>query len=263
MATRQTGFALLASGSIQEVMDLGGIAPPIVHQVQHPVSLHFFDGFRTSHEVQKIEVMDYAVYDELLDKDAVKRFRDKALNPDHPKTMGTAQNPDIFFQAKESINRYYDAVPDIVADYMQKISEITGREYKPFTYYGAPDAEHVIIAMGSVTETIEETVDYLNGKGQKVGLVKVHLYRPFSPKYFFDVLPDTVKKIAVLDRTKESGANGEPLYLDVRNLFYKKENAPVIVGGALRSGVQGYDPGTDPGRVRESRGPPIPGTISP
>lgn len=242
MATRQTGFALLASGSIQEVMDLGGIAHLASIKSSIPF-LHFFDGFRTSHEVQKIEAMDYAVYDELLDKDAVKRFRDKALNPDHPKTMGTAQNPDIFFQAKESINRYYDAVPDIVAEYMKKISKITGREYKPFTYYGAPDAERVIIAMGSVTETIEETVDYLNAQGQKVGLIKVHLYRPFSPKYFFDVLPGTVKKIAVLDRTKESGANGEPLYLDVRNLFYRKADAPIIVGGRYGLGSKDTTPG--------------------
>ena len=242
MATRQTGFALLASGSIQEVMDLGGIAHLASIKSSIPF-LHFFDGFRTSHEVQKIEVMDYSVYDELLDKDAVKRFRDKALNPDHPKTMGTAQNPDIFFQAKESINRYYDAVPDIVAEYMQKISAVTGREYKPFTYHGAPDAERVVIAMGSVTETIEETVNYLYDKGEKVGLIKVHLYRPFSPKYFFDVLPETVKKIAVLDRTKESGANGEPLYLDVRNLFYRKADAPIIVGGRYGLGSKDTTPG--------------------
>jgi len=242
MATRQTGFALLASGSVQEVMDLGGIAHLASIRSSIPF-LHFFDGFRTSHEVQKIETMDYAVYEELLDKDAVKRFRDKALNPDHPKTMGTAQNPDIFFQAKESINRYYDAVPDIVADYMEKISEITGREYKPFTYHGAPDADRVVIAMGSVTETIEETVDYLNAQGQKVGLIKVHLYRPFSPKYFFNVLPESVKKIAVLDRTKESGANGEPLYLDVRNLFYRKSDAPIIVGGRYGLGSKDTTPG--------------------
>ncbi|MDD3439503.1 MAG: pyruvate:ferredoxin (flavodoxin) oxidoreductase, partial [Clostridiaceae bacterium] len=214
MATRQTGFALLASGSVQEIMDLGGIAHLAAIKSRVPF-VHFFDGFRTSSEVQKVEVMDYADLEKLLDKKALDEFRKNALNPEHPVTRGTAQNPDIYFQAREACNKYYDAVPDIVADYMKEISKLTGREYKPFNYYGAPDAENIIVAMGSVTDAVEETVDYLMAKGEKVGVVKVHLYRPFSEKYFFDVLPKTVKKIAVLDRTKEVGSTGEPLYLDV------------------------------------------------
>ena len=201
MATRQTGFALLASGSVQEVMDLGGVAHLSAIKSRVPF-LHFFDGFRTSHEVQKIEVIDYEDFAKLLDWDAVREFRKRALNPEHPVTRGTAQNPDIFFQAREASNRFYDEVPDIVAEYMKEISKLTGRDYKPFNYYGAPDAEHIIVAMGSVTETIEETVDYLMARGEKVGVIKVHLYRPFSSKYFFDVLPKTVKRISVLDRTK-------------------------------------------------------------
>ncbi len=245
MATRQTGFALLASGSVQEVMDLGSIAHLSAIKSRIPF-LHFFDGFRTSHEVQKIEVLDYDDLGKLLDYDAVKEFKDRALNPEHPKTMGTAQNPDIYFQAKESANRFYDAVPDIVADYMKEISKLTGREYKPFNYYGDPDAERVIVLMGSATETAEETVDYLTSKGEKVGVVKVHLYRPFSEKYFFDVLPKSVKVIGVLDRTKEPGAIGEPLYEDVRSLFYGRENAPVIVGG--RYGLSSKD--TTPSQIK-------------
>ncbi len=230
MATRQTGFALLSSGSVQEVMDLGGIAHLAAIKARVPF-LHFFDGFRTSHEIQKIETIDYKALEKLLDMEAVKDFRKNALNPEHPVTRGTAQNPDIFFQVRESSNRFYDAVPDIVANYMKEISKITGRDYKPFNYVGAPDAEHIIVAMGSVVETIEETVKYLVAKGEKVGLLKVRLYRPFSSKYFFDVLPSTVKKIAVLDRTKEPGSVGEPLYLDVRALFYNRENAPLVIGG--------------------------------
>jgi len=230
MATRQTGFAMLASGSVQEVMDLAGVAHLSAIKSRVPF-LHFFDGFRTSHEVQKIEVIDYEEFKNLVDFDAVKAFRDRALNPEHPVTRGTAQNPDIFFQARESSNRYYDEIPDIVANYMTEISKVTGREYKPFNYYGAEDAENIIIAMGSVTETIEETIDYLMAKGEKIGLIKVHLYRPFSEKYFFDVLPKTVKRIAVLDRTKEPGAIGEPLYQDVRTMFYNTDNSPLIVGG--------------------------------
>ena len=230
MAARQTGFAFLASGSVQEVVDLGGIAHLSAIKSRVPF-VHFFDGFRTSHEVQKVELIDYAEFDRLVDKDAVAEFRKRALNPEHPYTKGTAQNPDIFFQAREASNKFYDEVPGVVNDYMKEISKITGRDYKPFNYYGAPDAENIVIAMGSVTEALEETVDALIAKGEKVGLIKVRLYRPFVEKYFFDVLPATVKKIAVLDRTKEPGAMGEPLYLDVRNLFYGKENAPVIVGG--------------------------------
>lgn len=241
MATRQTGFALLASGSVQEVMDLGGVAHLTAIKSRVPF-LHFFDGFRTSHEVQKIEVIDYADFERLVDKEALQAFRNNSLNPNNPVTRGTAQNPDIFFQAKEASNSFYDAIPDMVADYMEEISKLTGREYKPFNYVGAPDAENIIIAMGSATEAAEEVVDYLTAKGEKVGLVKVHLYRPFSPKYFFDVLPKTVKKIAVLDRCKEPGSIGEPLYLDVRSLFYNMENAPLIVGGRYGLGSKDVTP---------------------
>ncbi|AOY75226.1 pyruvate:ferredoxin (flavodoxin) oxidoreductase [Clostridium formicaceticum] len=230
MSTRQTGCAMLASGSVQEVMDLGGIAHLAAIKGRVPF-VHFFDGFRTSHEMQKVEVIEYDEFAKLVDWDAIQAFRDRALNPEHPVLRGTAQNPDVFFQAKEAANKYYDALPDMVADYMKEISALTGREYKPFNYYGAEDAENIIIAMGSVTDTIEETVDYLIAKGEKVGVVKVHLYRPFSEKYFFDVLPKTVKKIAVLDRTKEPGSLGEPLYQDVRTMFFGKENAPMVIGG--------------------------------
>ncbi|MBQ3226675.1 MAG: pyruvate:ferredoxin (flavodoxin) oxidoreductase, partial [Clostridia bacterium] len=241
MACRQTGFAMLASGSVQETMDLGGIAHLAAIKGRVPF-LHFFDGFRTSHEIQKVEVMDYDDLAKLVDYDAIKEFKDRALNPEHPVLRGTAQNPDIYFQGREAANKYYEAIPDIVADYMKEISKITGREYKPFNYYGAPDAERVIVAMGSACEAIEETVDYLNAKGEKVGVIKVHLYRPFSSKYFFDVLPKTVKKIAVLDRTKEPGSLGEPLYLDICNLFYGKADAPVIVGGRYGLGSKDTTP---------------------
>ena len=241
MACRQTGFAMLASGSVQETMDLGGVAHLASIKGRVPF-LHFFDGFRTSHEIQKIEVMDYEDLAKLVDYDAIKAFKDSALNPEHPVLRGTAQNPDIYFQGREAANKYYEAIPDIVNDYMKEITKITGREYKPFNYYGAPDATRVIIAMGSACEAIEETVDYLNALGEKVGVIKVHLYRPFSAKYFFDVLPKTVEKIAVLDRTKEPGSLGEPLYLDVCNLFYGKENAPVIVGGRYGLGSKDTTP---------------------
>ncbi|MBE7028078.1 MAG: pyruvate:ferredoxin (flavodoxin) oxidoreductase [Ruminococcaceae bacterium] len=241
MACRQTGFAMLASGSVQETMDLGGIAHLAAIKGRVPF-LHFFDGFRTSHEIQKVEVMDYADLEKLLDKKALKEFKDRALNPEHPVLRGTAQNPDIYFQGREAANKFYDAIPDIVNDYMKEITKITGREYKPFNYYGAPDAENIIVAMGSACEAIEETVDYLMARGEKVGVIKVHLYRPFSAKYFFDVLPKTVKKIAVLDRTKEPGSLGEPLYLDICNLFYGKENAPVIVGGRYGLGSKDTTP---------------------
>ncbi|MFU0800137.1 MAG: pyruvate:ferredoxin (flavodoxin) oxidoreductase [Xylanivirga thermophila] len=241
MACRQTGFAMLASGSVQEVMDLGSIAHLAAIKSRVPF-MHFFDGFRTSHEIQKVEVLEYEDLAKLVDYDAVKEFRDRALNPEHPVTRGTAQNPDVFFQAKEASNKFYEAVPDIVADYMKDISKLTGREYRPFNYYGAEDAENIIVAMGSVTDTIEEVVDYLNAKGEKVGVIKVHLYRPFSPKYFFDVLPATVKRIAVLDRTKEPGALGEPLYQDVCALFYGKADAPAIVGGRYGLGSKDTTP---------------------
>ncbi len=238
MATRQTGFAILASSSVQQVMDIGGLAHLAAIKSKVPF-LHFFDGFRTSHEIQKIELMDYNEYDRLLDREAVKAFRKNALNSAHPVTRGSAQNDDVYFQGREVQNKYYQAVPDIVADYMNEVSKITGREYKPFVYYGAEDATEVIVAMGSATETIEETVDYLNSQGRKVGLIRVHLYRPFSTKYFFDVLPNTVQNIAVLDRTKEPGSPGEPLYLDVKSIFYGRENAPRIIGG--RYGLSSKD----------------------
>jgi len=241
MATRQTGFALLASGSVQEVMDLGCVAHLSAIKGRVPF-LHFFDGFRTSHEIQKIEVLDYDDLAKLVDWKAVEEFRNRALSPEHPVTRGTAQNPDIFFQAREASNPYYEAIPDVVADYMKKISQLTGRDYKPFNYYGDPEAEYVIVAMGSVTETIEEVVDYLRARGEKVGLMKVHLYRPFSAKYFFSEMPKTVKRIAVLDRTKEPGSIGEPLYLDVKALYYNVENAPVIVGGRYGLGSKDTTP---------------------
>ncbi|MCR4440533.1 MAG: pyruvate:ferredoxin (flavodoxin) oxidoreductase [Peptococcaceae bacterium] len=241
MACRQTGFALLASGGVQEVMDLGSIAHLSAIKSRVPF-LHFFDGFRTSHEVQKIEVLDYEDLAQLVDHEAIREFRARALSAEHPFTKGTAQNPDIFFQAKEAANRFYDRVPDIVESYMAEIGKLTGREYHPFNYYGAPDAERVIIAMGSVCEAMEETVDYLRARGEKVGIIKVHLYRPFSPKYFFNVLPKTVKRIAVLDRTKEAGAPGEPLYQDVCVLFKGSKEAPLIVGGRYGLGSKDVTP---------------------
>ena len=244
MAARQTGFAMLASGSVQEVMDLAGVAHLSSIKGRIPF-MHFFDGFRTSAEVQKIEVLDYTDLEKLLDRKALEEFRNRALNPEHPVTRGTAQNPDIFFQAKEACNNFYEAIPDTVADYMKEISKLTGREYKPFNYYGDPDAENIIIAMGSVTETAEEVIDYLRARGEKVGILKVHLYRPFSAKYFFEAIPKTVKKIAVLDRTKEPGALGEPLLLDVKSLFYDADKRPVIIGG--RYGLSSKD--TTPSQI--------------
>jgi len=238
MATRQTGFAMLATGSVQEVMDLAAVAHLSSIKTRIPF-LHFFDGFRTSHEIQKVEAPDQNELAKLIDMDALKAFRDNALNPEHPVTRGMAQNPDIYFQAREAANRFYEVVPDEVAAYMKQISKLTGREYKPFTYYGADDAENIVIAMGSITETLKEVVDHLNAKGEKTGLLSVHLYRPFSAKYFMDVLPKSVKRIAVLDRTKEPGSSGEPLYMDVKELFYGKENAPLVVGG--RYGLSSKD----------------------
>ncbi len=241
MACRQTGFALLASGSVQEVMDLGGVAHLAALKGRVPF-LHFFDGFRTSHEIQKIEVMDYEDLKGLVDQDALKEFKDRALNPEHPVLRGTAQNGDIYFQGREACNKFYEEIPDIVADYMKEITKITGREYKPFNYYGAPDAKKVVVAMGSVCQALEETVDYLNAKGEKVGVLEVHLYRPFSAKYFFDVMPKSVEKIAVLDRTKEPGSLGEPLYLDICNLYKDCANAPKIIGGRFGLGSKDTTP---------------------
>lgn len=241
MACRQTGFALLASSSVQEVMDLGGIAHLAAIKGRVPF-LHFFDGFRTSHEVQKIEVIEYEDFAKLIDMDAVKAFRKNALNPEHPVLRGTAQNPDIYFQAREASNKFYSALPQIVEDYMKKISEITGRNYGLFNYYGAPDADRVIIAMGSVCETIDETIDYLISKGEKVGAVKVRLYRPFSMKHFLAAVPASVKKIAVLDRTKEPGSLGEPLYQDVCTAYFEEANKPVIVAGRYGLGSKDTTP---------------------
>ncbi len=242
-STRQTGFAMLASSSVQEVMDLGSIAHLAAIKSRVPF-LHFFDGFRTSHEVQKIEVVEYEDLAGLLDRDALNEFRKRALNPESPVTRGTAQNPDIFFQEREASNLYYDNVPDLVAGYMDEISRITGRKYRPFVYYGAKDAENIVIAMGSVTETLEEVVDYLNSRGEKTGLVTVHLYRPFSAKYLMEAIPDSVKTISVLDRTKEPGAEGEPLYLDIRNAFYEADRKPVIVGGRYGLSSKDVTPGS-------------------
>ncbi|MFV9568597.1 pyruvate:ferredoxin (flavodoxin) oxidoreductase [Thermoanaerobacter mathranii] len=241
MAVRQTGFALLCSSNVQEAMDMGFIAHLCAIKSRVPF-LHFFDGFRTSHEMQKIEVVEYEDIAKLLDLKAVKEFRDRALNPEHPVVRGTAQNPDIYFQGREAANKFYEKVPDIVEDYMKKFKELTGREYYPFDYYGAKDAEYIIVAMGSVCDTVEETIDYLMKKGEKVGLIKVHLYRPFSEKYFFEVFPQSVKKIAVLDRTKEPGSIGEPLYLDVVKAFYDKDKKPVIVGGRYGLGSKDTTP---------------------
>ncbi|MFA7412122.1 MAG: pyruvate:ferredoxin (flavodoxin) oxidoreductase [Tissierellaceae bacterium] len=241
MATRQTGFALLASGSVQEAMDLAGVAHLSAIKGSVPF-LHFFDGFRTSHEIQKIEVLDYDDLAKLIDQDALNEFRLRALNPERPYTKGTAQNPDIYFQAAEAANPFYDKIVGITVDYMNKISKLTGRDYKPFNYYGHPEAENIIVAMGSVTETVEETVDYLMAKGEKVGLMKVHLYRPFSAEHFFEVLPKTVKRVAVLDRTKEKGAIAEPLHLDVKNIFYDSDMRPIIVGGRYGLGSKDTTP---------------------
>ena len=244
MACRQTGFAMLSTSSVQEVMDLAGVAHLAAIKSSVPF-LHFFDGFRTSHEIQKVEVMPYEVFDRLLDREAVDAFRKRALNPNSPVTRGSAQNDDVYFQGREAQNKFYDAVPDIVEYYMNEISKETGRNYAPFVYYGAEDATDVIFAMGSVCETTREVIDYLTKQGKKVGLVNVHLYRPFSVKHMLKVLPKTVKRIAVLDRTKEPGSIGEPLYLDVQAAFYGQENAPLVIGG--RYGLSSKD--TTPGQI--------------
>lgn len=241
MACRQTGFAMLAAGNVQEVMDLAGVAHLSAIKGRVPF-LHFFDGFRTSHEVQKIEVIDYDNFAKLVDMEAVKRFRKNALNPEHPVLRGTAQNPDIFFQAREASNTFYNEVPAIVEGYMQEINKLTGRNYGLFNYYGAPDADRVIIAMGSVCDTIEETIDYLQAQGEKVGLLKVRLYRPFSVEHFLKALPETVQKIAVLDRTKEPGAQGEPLYQDICTAFFEAGRKPMIVAGRYGLGSKDTTP---------------------
>ncbi|WP_298616676.1 pyruvate:ferredoxin (flavodoxin) oxidoreductase [uncultured Odoribacter sp.] len=240
-AARQTGFAMLASGSVQEVMDLSAVSHLTAIKSRVPF-VNFFDGFRTSHEIQKIEAIDMEDLRDLVDMEALQAFRKRSLNSETPVTRGTAQNPDIYFQGREAANKFYDVVPDIVAYYMDKMSEITGRKYRPFDYYGAPDAENIIIAMGSITDTIREVIDYKMAKGEKVGLIAVHLYRPFSAKYFMEAVPASVKRITVLDRTKEPGANGDPLYLDVKDIFYGQPNAPLIVGGRYGMGSKDVTP---------------------
>ncbi|WP_329903946.1 pyruvate:ferredoxin (flavodoxin) oxidoreductase [Porphyromonas pogonae] len=238
MSARATGYAQLCTGSVQEVMDLAGVAHLATIKSRIPF-IHFFDGFRTSHEIQKVEALDNEDLAQFIDRDALKAFRERALNPEKPVSRGMAQNPDIYFQAREASNPFYDAVPEIVQEYMDKVATVTGRQYHLFDYYGAEDADRVIIAMGSATETIREVVDYLTAKGEKVGLLAVHLYRPFSAKHFLAAMPKTAKRIAVLDRTKEPGANGEPLFLDVKDCYYGLEDAPMIVGG--RYGLSSKD----------------------
>ncbi|MCI1945496.1 pyruvate:ferredoxin (flavodoxin) oxidoreductase [Clostridium luticellarii] len=244
MACRQTGFAMLSTGSVQEVMDLSGVAHLSSIKGRVPF-LHFFDGFRTSHEIQKIECLEYDDLAKLLDKDALEAFRKNSLNPERPVQRSTVQNPDIFFQAREASNRFYNAMPGIVEGYMNEINKLTGRNYKLFNYYGVPDAERVIIAMGSVCGPIEETIDYLNAKGEKVGFVQVHLYRPFSAEHFLKAIPATTKKIAVLDRTKEPGAAAEPLYEDVCTVYANKAEKPELYAG--RYGLSSKD--TTPAQI--------------
>ncbi len=244
MACRQSGFAMLASASVQEALDMAAVAHLSTIKSSIPF-LHFFDGFRTSHEIQKIELIDEEALKGMVSTKSLAKFRAKALSPDLPVTRGTAQNADVYFQAREACNQYYDAVPDVVARYMGEISELTGRNYRPFDYYGDPEAENIIIAMGSVTETIKETIDHLTAQGKKVGVMIVRLYRPFSAKYFMKALPKSVRRIAVLDRTKEPGSIGEPLLLDIKALFHGEENAPAVIGG--RYGLSSKD--TTPAQI--------------
>ena len=239
MAARATGFAMLCEDNVQEVMDLSPVAHLASLKGRIPF-VNFFDGFRTSHELAKIEVLEYEELANLVDYNAIDEFRKRALNPNHPVTRGTAQNPDIYFQTREAVNKYYENIPQVVEEYMSEINKLTGRDYHCFNYYGAQDADRIIISMGAVNDVIEETVDYLNANKQKTGLVKVRLYRPFCADKLLKIIPKTVKKIAVLDRTKEPGSIGEPLYLDVVKAFYNKENAPLIVGG--RYGLGSKDP---------------------
>lgn len=241
MACRQTGFAMLCASNVQEIMDLAAVAHLSAIKGRVPF-LHFFDGFRSSAEVQKIEVLDYADLAKLVDMDAIKEFRKRALNPEHPVLRGTAQNPDIFFQAREACNPFYNAVPEIVENYMKEINKLTGRNYGLFNYYGAPDADRVIVAMGSVCDAAEEAIDYLATKGEKVGILKVRLFRPFSTKHFLSAMPASVKKICVLDRTKEPGAIGEPLYQDIATVYYDQATRPLIVCGRYGLGSKDTTP---------------------
>ncbi len=240
-ACRQTGYAMLCASSVQEIMDMGAVAHLSSIKSRVPF-LHFFDGFRSSSEIQKVECLDYDDLKKITDWDAVDEFRKRSLNPERPFTKGTAENPDIFFQARESANKFYDAVPEIVENYMGEINKLTGRDYKLFNYYGAPDAEKVIVAMGSGIEAICETVDHLVAKGEKVGVVKVRLFRPFVAQKLLEAFPSTVKKIAVLDRTKEPGSLGEPLYQDVCTSFFESGKVPVIVGGRYGLGSKDFTP---------------------
>ncbi len=242
MACRQTGFAMIASASVQEVMDLALVTHLSAIKASVPF-VHFFDGFRTSHEVQKIEVIDYEDMGKLLDYDAVKKFRERALNPEHPHLGGTAQNPDIYFQNREAANKYYEAVPAIVEDYMEKVSALTGRTYHLFDYVGAPDADRVVIIMGSGADVTEETINYLNARGEKLGLIKVRLYRPFAADKFLAAIPATCKKLAVMDRTKEPGSLGEPLYTDVCTALREAGREDlVVVGGRYGLGSKEFNP---------------------
>lgn len=242
MACRQTGFAMFCSGSVQEVMDLTAV-PHLVSLKTSIPFVNFFDGFRTSHEYHKVEVMDQEDIEKLVDYADIQRFRDRALSPERPVTRGTAENPETFFTHREACNKYYENIPEVVEEYLGKISEITGREYHLFSYYGAEDAENIIILMGSASEAAREAIDYLTKQGKKVGMISVHLYRPFSVKHLLAAVPKTVKRIAVLDRTKEPGAEGEPLYLDVKSAFYDVANKPLIVGGRYGLGSSDTTPG--------------------
>nr|MDJ0856837.1 pyruvate:ferredoxin (flavodoxin) oxidoreductase [Desulfobacterales bacterium] len=242
MAVRQTGFALIASASVQEAMDLGLVAHLAAIESSVPF-LHFFDGFRTSHEIQKIEAIDYEDMAKLTNQEAVARFRARGANPERPELRGTAQNPDIYFQGREAANPYYLKTAGIVADYMQKVSDLTGRSYNPFDYVGHPEADRVVVSMCSSCETLEEVVENLNNSGQKVGLVKVRLYRPFAPEYLFAVMPATAKTLTVLDRTKEPGALGDPLYVDVCTAYMEKGETPKILGGRYGLGSKEFNPG--------------------
>ncbi|MGL4911774.1 MAG: pyruvate:ferredoxin (flavodoxin) oxidoreductase, partial [Romboutsia sp.] len=241
MSARQTGCVLLASGSVQEVADIAPVAHLAAIEGKLPF-IHFFDGFRTSHEIQKVELLETEDYAKLLNMEAVEEFRNKALSPNHPVTRGTAQNPDIYFQTREASNKYYNDIVGIVEKYMDQMSELTGRPHSLFDYYGAENAENIVIAMGSVTEAIEETIDYENANGGSFGLVKVHLFRPFSTKHLLEKIPASAKRICVLDRTKEPGSIGEPLYLDIRSAYFEIENAPKIIGGRYGLGSKDVTP---------------------
>ncbi|NNK85446.1 MAG: pyruvate:ferredoxin (flavodoxin) oxidoreductase, partial [Desulfobacterales bacterium] len=242
MAVRQTGFSQIASASVQEVMDLGLVSHLSAIEASVPF-IHFFDGFRTSHEVQKVEMIEYDDMAKLVNQDAIKAFRARGVNPETPELRGTAQNPDIYFQGIEASNSYFLKIPQIVENNMKKVSELTGRKYNLFDYIGAPDAQNIIISMASSCETIEEVVNYMVGQGKKVGLVKVRLYRPFSAEHLFKAIPSTTKRIAVLDRTKERGAPGDPLYLDVCTAFAERGETPTIINGRYGLSSKEFNPG--------------------